>query len=44
MNHENCLKLKNSLDGKIGYHKMDSLYKLLDTVGLGSYSEVHSYL
>ncbi|CAK61863.1 unnamed protein product (macronuclear) [Paramecium tetraurelia] len=40
MNHEDCLKFKKSLDGRIGYSKIESLYKFLGTVGLGSYSEV----
>ncbi|CAD8123354.1 unnamed protein product [Paramecium sonneborni] len=47
MNNENCLNLKSMVDGKIGYRKIESLYKILDTVGLGSYSEVlliESYL
>lgn len=44
MNHEDCLKFKKSLDGRIGYSKIESLYKFLDTVGLGSYSEVYIYI
>ncbi|CAD8196241.1 unnamed protein product [Paramecium octaurelia] len=47
MNHEDCLKFKKSVDGRIGYGKIESFYKFLGTVGLGSYSEVfliESYL
>ncbi|CAD8094594.1 unnamed protein product [Paramecium primaurelia] len=47
MNHEDCLKFKKSLDGRIGYSRIESLYKFQGTVGLGSYSEVfliQSYL
>ena len=44
MNHEDCLKFKSNIDGRIGYSKIDSLYKIDDTVGLGSYSEVLTYL
>lgn len=44
MNHEDCLKFKKCIDGRIGYNKIESLYKFLGTVGLGSYSEVLTYL
>lgn len=40
MNHNECLKFKYLLDGRVGYYNIESLYIFGDTIGLGSYSEV----
>lgn len=40
MNHNDCLKFKYLLDGKVCYNNIELLYNFGDIIGLGSYSEV----